>query len=132
MEFPAIHQLQTPFEGAGIALLPGAAVAAVQLNRRARRSEVGFSVLQVEVLQPQLLGQFTGFGGVAHHAVQSQPAPSSMAAELPAGQHSLHRWAAVGVVIALTGLIKKLKRQQYPWSGEGWRIGLGIGEPTQA
>ena len=38
----------------------------------------------------------------------------------------------MGVVIALTGLIKKLKRQQHPWSCEGWRIGLGIGEPTQA
>ena len=37
----------------------------------------------------------------------------------------------MGVVIALAGLIKELKRQQHPWSGEGWRVGLGIGEPTQ-
>ena len=38
----------------------------------------------------------------------------------------------MGVVVALTGLIKKLKRQQHPGSGEGWRVGLGVSEPTQA
>jgi hypothetical protein len=56
VEFTAIDQLQTTLQGAGVALLPGAAVAGVQLNRRAWFGLVGFSVLEVEVLQPQLLG----------------------------------------------------------------------------
>ena len=38
----------------------------------------------------------------------------------------------MGVVVALTGLIKKLKRQQHPGSCVGWRVGLGVCEPIQA
>ena len=66
------------------------------------------------MLQPELFRQDPRLGLMADAAVEPQPSPCALAAELPARQDRFDGWGLLIPTVMFTDLVKEVEAKQHP------------------
>ena len=132
VQLAVVDQVNAAGEGCGVALPPGVRFRCRHQRLGLERGWAGRRLEQLVVLEPELFRQFAAVRCTAHNPVQPQPAPASLPAELPAGQHRLHRWHHRFAAAAFTHLIEEAKAQQHPRPRMGRTVCCGVVQAAEA
>ena len=132
VQVAAVDQINAAGEGCGVALPPGFRFRCRHQRLGLEGGWRGWRLEQLFVLEPELFRQLAAVRCTAHNPIQPQPAAASLTAELPAGQHGLHRWHHRFTAAALTHLIKEAEAQQHPRPRMGWAVRCRVVQPAQA